>query len=74
MAHIYVWLDGKVYKMASNIYECMSQQLEENQFMKLIVRIPDELHKKLKVKAAQEGTTMTDMVVKCLERIVKEGA
>jgi predicted HicB family RNase H-like nuclease len=71
MALIYLWLDGKVYKMATNIYSCMIQQLEEK-FMKLIVRIPDELHKKLKVKAAQDGTTMTDMVVKCLEKMVKE--
>jgi predicted HicB family RNase H-like nuclease len=49
----------------------MAQELEQNQYMKLIVRIPDELHKKLKVKAAQNGTTMTDLVVECLEKIVK---
>ena len=49
----------------------MSRQLEQNQVMKLIVRIPDELHKKLKVKAAQDGTTMTDLVIGCLEKLVK---
>jgi predicted HicB family RNase H-like nuclease len=49
----------------------MAQQLEQKQQMKLIVRIPDELHRKLKVKAAQNGTTMTDLVVECLEKIVK---
>jgi predicted HicB family RNase H-like nuclease len=49
----------------------MAQQLEQNKYMKLIVRIPDELHRKLKVKAAQNGTTMTDLVVECLEKIVK---
>lgn len=39
--------------------------------MKLIVDVPDELHRKLKVKAAQEGTTMKDLVLVCLEKIVK---
>ena len=49
----------------------MAQELKQGQAMKLIVRIPDELHRKLKVKAAQDGTTMTDLVVECLEKIVK---
>jgi predicted HicB family RNase H-like nuclease len=49
----------------------MAQELEQHQHMKLIVRIPDDLHRKLKVKAAQNGTTMTDLVVECLEKIVK---
>jgi len=31
-----------------------------------------ELHKKLKIKAAQNGTTMTDLVVGCLEKIVEK--
>ena len=49
----------------------MAQQLEQKHLMKLIVRIPDELHRKLKVKAAQNGTTMTNLVVECLEKIVR---
>lgn len=40
--------------------------------MKLIVEIPDELHRQLKVKAAQEGTTMKELVLTCLEKIVKQ--
>ncbi len=70
MAHVKIWLYGNIYKTPS-IYESMAQQLEQKQSMKLIVRIPDELHRKLKVKAAQDGTTMTDLVVGCLEKIVK---
>lgn len=65
-----LWLYVKAYKTAT-IYESMAQQLEQNRSMKLIVRIPDELHRKLKVKAAQNGTTMTNLVVECLEKIVK---
>jgi predicted HicB family RNase H-like nuclease len=70
MAHIRIWLYGNIYKGAA-IYESMAQELKQKLRMKLIVRIPDELHRRLKVKAAQNGTTMTDLVVECLEKIVK---
>ena len=36
---------------------------------KLIVDIPISLHNKLKAKAAKEGITMTDKIVKLLKTI-----
>lgn len=38
--------------------------------MKLTIVIDDELHKKLKVKAAQEGVTMRDLIVNCVRKMV----
>jgi len=39
--------------------------------MKLIVEIPEELHRKLKVKSAQDGITIKELVTIQLEKIVK---
>ena len=35
----------------------------------MTIIINDELHKKLKIKAAQDGTTITDLVLKGLSNI-----
>ena len=35
------------------------------------VRIPDELWQAVKAKAAERGETVTDVIVKALERYVK---
>jgi len=37
---------------------------------KLTVLIPEDLHKKLKIKAAQEVTTVTELVIKALQKAV----
>lgn len=37
---------------------------------KLTIVIDDDLHKKLKVKAAQEGITMKELIVKCVQKMV----
>ena len=39
--------------------------------MKFIIEIPDDLHKKLKMKALQEDTTLKDLVIPQLEKLVK---
>ncbi len=39
--------------------------------MKLIVDIPDALHTKLKVKAAQDNTTIKELVTNAIEKLVK---
>ena len=38
--------------------------------VKLTIVIDDSLHKKLKVKAAQDGVTMKDLIVRCVEKMV----
>ena len=39
--------------------------------MKLIIEIPDAMHKKLKLKALQDDTTLKEMITPLLERLVK---
>ena len=39
--------------------------------MKLIIEIPNELHKKLKMKALLNDTTLKDMILPSLEELVK---
>ena len=41
------------------------------EMMKLIIDIPDTMHKKLKMKALQEDTTLKDMITPLLEKLVK---
>ena len=38
--------------------------------MKLIVDIDDNLHRKLKIKAARDGTTIKQIVTKAIEKVV----
>lgn len=35
---------------------------------KLTVMIPEDLHKRLKIKAAQDSTSITEIVIKALEK------
>jgi len=39
---------------------------------KLLIDIDDSLHKKLRMKAAEEGKTMKELIIKAIEEIVKE--
>ena len=39
----------------------------------VVVRVPDVLHRKLKVKAAEEGRTITEIVRGMLEEWVEDG-
>lgn len=39
---------------------------------KLLIDIEDNLHKKLRVKAAKEDKTMKELIIKAIEEIVKE--
>ena len=34
----------------------------------MTIIVPDDLHKKLKVKAAQDETTVTDIVIKAVKK------
>jgi plasmid stability protein len=36
---------------------------------KLTIEIDDELHKKLKVKAAQKGLSMKELLVECIQKM-----
>ncbi len=36
-------------------------------YMKMTVDIPNDLHKKLKIKAVEDGTTIKDLVIDLLE-------
>jgi len=36
-------------------------------YMKMTVHIPDDLHKKLKLRAVEDGTTIKDLVIDLLE-------
>ena len=35
--------------------------------MKMTVHIPDDLHKKLKMRAVEDGTTIKDLIIELLE-------
>jgi len=39
--------------------------------MKLIIEIPNELHKKLKMKALTNDTTLKDMILPSLEKLAQ---
>jgi predicted HicB family RNase H-like nuclease len=39
---------------------------------KLLIDIEDSLHKKLRVKAAQEDKTMKDLIIEAIEELVKK--
>jgi predicted HicB family RNase H-like nuclease len=36
----------------------------------MTILVPDELHKKLKVKAAQEGTSITEIVIEAVKEAI----
>jgi len=42
------------------------------EYHKLTLRIPKELHRRVKAKAAMEDTTITAVVKDCLERWIEE--
>lgn len=35
--------------------------------MKMTVHIPDDLHKKIKMRAVEDGTTIKDLIIELLE-------
>lgn len=38
----------------------------------LIIKIPDELHKQLKIYCAEKGITVKELITKLIEGLVKE--
>ena len=38
--------------------------------MKLFIEIPDDLHKKLKMKALKDDTTLKDLILPVLQKLV----
>ncbi len=39
---------------------------------RVTVNVPPDIHSQLRIVAAEQGTTMTDILLECIERVIEE--